>query len=146
MKFEGMKSNRTGRALAILGLLLQIGPLVGMGCAMVSMVSFQDKLMVRGGVDQSALQLPLAQMFAPVIIGFAVGVVGAVLMVLALTVCRYRAEWFFWFVVVFGVLSLGAFPIGTGFGVFFLVYALTKRDEFLKKPVAVPSVPMGDRL
>jgi N-terminal double-transmembrane domain len=57
-------------------------------------------------------------------------VIGLVFLTLALVKFRYRAGWFFWFLIVFGILSLGIFPIGTAFGVFVLIYCLTRRAEF----------------
>ena len=66
------------------------------------------------------------------VIGFIVGIIGLILITVSVAACRYRAEWFVWFLVVYGVLALSVFPVGTAFGVFFLVYFLTKRQEYLR--------------
>lgn len=69
-----------------------------------------------------------------VILGYGIGFIGLILLVIALVKNRYRAEWFFWFLVIYGVIVMGTFPIiGLAFGIFFLVYCLTKRREFLNR-------------
>ncbi|MGH7976212.1 MAG: hypothetical protein ACREDS_02470 [Limisphaerales bacterium] len=62
-----------------------------------------------------------------------IGLIGLVSLLISLTALRYRAEWFFWFLIIYGAMLCGTFPFGTIFGVFFLVYCLTKRREFLKR-------------
>lgn len=74
-------------------------------------------------------------------IGFIIGIIGLVLLIVSLTGCRYRAEWFFWSLVIYGVLALTAFPVGTAFGIFVLVYCLTKRHEFLRLGSEAPEKP-----
>ena len=49
---------------------------------------------------------------------------------------RYRAEWFFWFLIIYGILL-----VGTPFGIFFLVYCLVYRREFLNPNVRKFRVP-----
>lgn len=56
---------------------------------------------------------------------------GLVLLVISLVRYRYRARWFFWFLIVYGIMMLAGFPLGTLFGAFVLIYCLTKRNEFL---------------
>jgi hypothetical protein len=73
-------------------------------------------------------------------LSFVIGFIGLILLAVSVTACRYRAEWFFWFLVVYEVLALSVFPVGTAFGVFFLAYCLTKRQEFLR-PSKVPPQP-----
>lgn len=59
--------------------------------------------------------------------------VGVLLLAYALVWKRYREEWFFWFLVIYGFIAFGVFPFfGIPVGLFFIVYCLTKRSEFLK--------------
>jgi hypothetical protein len=64
-------------------------------------------------------------------IGLMVGIVGLVLLCVALLSNRYRAGWFFWFLVLYGSLLILIIPVGTAFGLFFLIYCLARRREFL---------------
>lgn len=63
-----------------------------------------------------------------------INAVGNFPLVLSLTTCRYRAVWFFWFICIWGALSIPSVPFGTAFGIFFLVYALSRKEEFIKAP------------
>jgi hypothetical protein len=60
------------------------------------------------------------------------GLVGLVLICDALVRDRYRAPWFFWFLIVYGPLLLFVLPWGTLFGIFFIIYALIRRRQFFQ--------------
>ena len=60
------------------------------------------------------------------VFGLVIGIVGLILLIIALVKYRYRAEWFFWFLVVYGGVL-----IATPFGIFFVVYCLVHRREFV---------------
>jgi len=64
-------------------------------------------------------------------IGVLVGLVGIVLLCIALFAQKYRANWFFRSLVIYSVLSLIVFPIGTVIGIVFLVYVFTRKEEFI---------------
>jgi len=61
------------------------------------------------------------------------------LLTTALTLSRYRAPWFFWFVCLSSFALLFVFPLGTAFGIFFFVYAFLRRHEF-RHAAALPTV------
>lgn len=79
--------------------------------------------------------LQLSENIGEVLIATAIGLgfslVGLVLIGIALFASRYRAPWFFWFLVIYGGLLLFNFPVGTVFGIFILVYCLTNKTQFL---------------
>lgn len=134
-----MSTSKAGRNLAILGTACQLGPVIGLIGAMIGMInafktlgsthSFSDPAVISGGLGYS--------LFISAI-GLFVGLIGLILLIVSLTAGRYRARWFFWFLVVYGALLLFFFPSGTAFGLFFLVYCLTKTQEFL---APAPSLP-----
>jgi lipid-A-disaccharide synthase-like uncharacterized protein len=62
--------------------------------------------------------------------GIAVSFVGLILVTIAVTACRYRAVWMFWFLCIYGGLMI--FSYFVPFGLFFLIFALVKKDEFLR--------------
>ena len=74
-------------------------------------------------------------------VAMSTAMVGLVLITIAITACRFRAKWLFEFLRFYGVLILGLtlvvefgrFRINQylPFGLFFLIYALVKKDEFL---------------
>jgi hypothetical protein len=132
------KMQRAGaRYFAVIGTLLQLGlPMGLLGTAFTPLPSIES---VSGGhpTDGSSLFAAMhrsADIAKTIFLsGVAVSVVGLVLVVLALTRFRYRSEWLFWFLTVYSALLLLVIPIGTVVGVFFLVYCLTRRYEFLDK-------------
>jgi hypothetical protein len=124
----------TGRNLAIAGAVCQLGPIIGLAGTVIGMMGAFNAIGSSGaGIgDPSMLSSSIGHVLISTAIGFIVGIIGLVLLIVSLTGCRYRAEWFFWFLIVYGVLALTVFPVGTAFGVFFLVYGLSKRHEFLR--------------
>jgi biopolymer transport protein ExbB/TolQ len=127
-----MTKPTTGRNLAIAGAACQLGPSIGLAGTVIGMMGVFDTLDSSGLSDPSRLNESISQVLISTEAGLIIGTVGLILFTVSLTGCRYRAEWFFWFLVIYGFLALFAFPVGTAFGVFFLVYCLTKRHEFLR--------------
>jgi hypothetical protein len=135
-----------GKALAITGTILQLGPSIWIIAYLV--VLFRLLMLARNLPQATAskglgaiteLYSKIFSIYGDAIIlvaiGLLAGVVGLVLLTISLVSSRYRAEWFFWFLIVYGVLLLGAFPcIGTAIGIFFIVYCLTNRREFFNRP------------
>jgi hypothetical protein len=144
-----LKATSNGRTLAMVGTFLQLGPSIWI----IAYVSVIFRLLALAGeVPHSTSQAGLAGVtelvrtvsgiyskmlsiygdaLLLVLIGLVAGLVGLILLSVALVSFRYRAEWFFWFLVVYGVVLLGAFPcFGAAIGIFLIVYCLTKRREF----------------
>ncbi|MFN0125107.1 MAG: hypothetical protein ACKV19_00275 [Verrucomicrobiales bacterium] len=130
---SGQSSNK-GKWLAVTGAVLQLGPVVGLAWTAEGMRrAFAElELEASEGInDPQRLDAAIGDVLVGSIMGLSMGVVGLVLMFVALMGCRYRAQWFFWFLVVYSGLSLLAFPIGTVVGGVFLGYCLRYRHEFL---------------
>ncbi|OYW24872.1 MAG: hypothetical protein B7Z55_00945 [Planctomycetales bacterium 12-60-4] len=85
-----------------------------------------------------------------------VALIGLVLITIAITACRYRAKWLFEFLRFYGVIILGlSLVVEFGrfrlsqylpFGLFFLIYAFVKKDEFLPATPEKPGHSDGDEL
>ena len=143
-----VKSNSTpqkGKILAIIGTALQLAPFIWVIAYLMTLFRLLNLANNPQPVDlnhpleafnatMSKMNSILGDGAVLLIIGLLVGIVGLVLLIIALTISRYRAEWFFWFSVIYGLILCAGFPIGTAFGIFFLVYCLTKRREFLNRP------------
>jgi hypothetical protein len=130
---SSMNTTTIGRNLAIAGAVCQLGPVIGVAGTVIGMMGAFDTLGTTPGVgDPARLSESIGHVLVSTAIGLVVGIIGLILLTVSVTACRYRAEWFFWFLVVDGVQALSAFPVGSAFGVFFLVYCLTRRQEFLR--------------
>ncbi|QYY35715.1 hypothetical protein [Ruficoccus sp. ZRK36] len=53
---------------------------------------------------------------------------------------KYRAKWFFWFLIVYSTLMLTAIPVGTLLGIGLLIFLIVKRKEFFAPTSPVTSV------
>lgn len=143
---SSVPQSHSGKWLAIIGIVIQVfGYVMLMMVVMDSVAEVADMgFGTPGIVDPShmagAMNGMTRRFFDIIFISQAIGGVGNFLFVFSLVSCRYRAVWFFWFICIWGVLSAPSFPLGTGFGIFFLVYALSRKEEFLKTPQASPSL------
>ena len=130
------------KTFAIVGTFLQLAPIIWVVGYFVSiyrifaLITNAPANIIGKGIN-AYLEIPsqeLAIMKSElwlIVIGVVIGLAGLVFLLISLTSLRYRAEWFFWFLMIYGLMLCGAFPFGTIFGIFFLVYCLTKRREFL---------------
>ena len=125
-----------GLPLALLGAALQL-PLWSGWLGAGNLV---HTILDSGLGDLSTLGPALEEVFAVSLPGGIVGGAGLALLTLALVGVRYRAPWFFWFLIFDAVLLLPLLPAGTAAGVFFLGYCLWKRREFSGGNVP-PSIP-----
>ena len=126
--------NHYGKTFAILGTAFQVAP--------VSWFLIYLSLLVKGFFRFIKNPTPdFGQVFSiytnallAVSICFAIGILGLILLLIALLKHRYRAEWFFWFLVLYGFMLFGIFPIlGIIVGLFLIIYCLTNRREFLNR-------------
>jgi hypothetical protein len=89
-------------------------------------------------MSDRAMKVTVAVMFVGGIAMLA-GLVGLILLCIALVRDRYRAPWLFWLLVGYGPFAVLLFPWGTGFGLFFIIYALIRRREFFQRVESLTS-------
>ncbi|MGJ8637932.1 MAG: hypothetical protein ACSHYA_00945 [Opitutaceae bacterium] len=63
------------------------------------------------------------------------GTVGFVMFFAGITKYRYRAQWAFWFLLIYSLLLLMTPPVGTTLGIFSIWYLTTKRKTFFKQNI-----------
>lgn len=143
-----------GRTLAIFGTVLQLAPCIWVAMYFITLFRLFGLIRTPQPMNPDrpfdAINAAISEMSAVLskmnsilsdaltllLVGLILGVIGLVLLVISLTTSRYRAEWFFWFLMVYGAFLIGAFPIGTALGIFFVVYCLTHRRDFFNKQAA----------
>lgn len=136
-----MTSSTTGKLLAIGGAVMQIGPLIGMVGTMIAMRKAFEDLGSSGTANTTQLSAAIGEALIATAIGFGIAIIGVIPIAISLLVARYRAEWFFWFLMIFSIINLLMFPIGTTIGVACLIYCIPKRREFWEKlPNQQPSI------
>ena len=130
--------SNNGAFIAKLGAWLQLAQVIGFGGTVIGMMKSFKVLSESGRSDPSILNEAIGGMLISTFIGIALSLIGIVLVIIAITACRYRSAWMFWFLCIYGGLMTIShfFP----FGLFFLIYALVKKDEFLPPQSAATAV------
>ncbi|MDA7538084.1 MotA/TolQ/ExbB proton channel family protein [Akkermansiaceae bacterium] len=120
-----------GKKFALWGAWLQLGAVIGLLWTVVGMVGAFEKLSQSELVSSGALEKKISITLITAVIGIIPSFIGAVLMAVALFGKSYRAPWFFWFLIVYGLLLTMNFPVGTVLGGALIIYLIWKKNEFL---------------
>lgn len=124
-------SRKSGRALAILGLVLFYGPFFS-----IMLVLFIVFASVKEAVSTARLEVQLEQSFWILVLGFFVGFIGLFLLLVALLKRHNREPWFFWCSVsASGLWCIFLVPLGTLVGGIVLTIFMLRRREFLDASV-----------
>lgn len=122
--------SNNGAFIAKLGAWLQLAQVIGLAGTVAGMMKAFQVLGTAGTSDPAKLSRAIGEVLWSSFAGIAVAFVGLILVLIAITACRYRAVWMFWFLCIYGGLMI--FSYFFPFGLFFLIYALVKKNEFLK--------------
>ena len=124
-------NKKNGRAFALWGAWLQLGAVIGLFWTVVGMVGAFQKISQSEPASAGALANELSISLITTVIGMIPAFIGVILMAVALFGKKYRAPWFFWFLIGYGVLWAVNYPEGTVFGCALIIYLIWKKDEFL---------------
>ena len=126
-------TKENGRKFALWGAWLQLGAVIGLFWTVVGMVGAFQKISQSEPASAGALANELSISLITTVIGMIPAFIGVILMSVALFGKKYRAPWFFWFLIVYGVLGAVNYPEGTVFGCALIIYLIWKKDEFLAR-------------
>ena len=129
-------SSNSGAFIAKLGAWLQLAQVIGLAGTVAGMMKAFSSLKTSGTSDPEALSGAIGEVLIASAAGIAISLIGIILVLIAITACRYRAVWMFWFLCLYGGLMI--FSYFFPFGLFFLIYALVKKEEFL--PTQAPAL------
>ena len=132
--------NQKGKQLAIWGLVLQLGSVLGLVCTTVAIVRYFSSLTDSQTAQASTLAQEIGKALGPAAIGSVFGLIGIILILVALFRIRYRAPWFRTMLWVLSILWLMSYPIGTVLGIIVIIYLVRHEDEFTEQS------PAGDTL
>jgi hypothetical protein len=120
-----------GALLARIGVWMQVAQLVGVAFSVWCLMRGLNIIGTTGVDGPTSLSIAIGAVLDSMPASLAAGLIGCILLTISITTYRYREKWIFWFLVTYGVLF-------TPFGLFFLIYCLIKRKEFLQPvPIAV---------
>ncbi|MBB5035533.1 MotA/TolQ/ExbB proton channel family protein [Prosthecobacter vanneervenii] len=128
----------SGAFIARLGAWLQLAQLVGFVGTVTGMRKAFKALGSPSQGDTAELSRAIGDVLAASFTGIALSLVGILLILIAITVCRYRAVWMYWFLCIYGTLIF--FSYFMPFGLFFFIYALLKKEEFLRPNQSLPEL------
>ena len=80
----------------------------------------------------AALANEISNELTPVLIALVASFIGVILLAVALFGKRYRAAWFFWLLLIYGILIAMNYWEGTVVGGLLIIYLICKKDEFLR--------------
>jgi len=126
-----------GRKYALWGAWLQVGAIIGLIWTVVGIISSFQNVSPSG----TALANQISNELTPVLIASVASFIGVILLAVALFRKKYRAAWFFWFLLIYGILIAMNYWEGTAIGGLLIIYLFYKKDEFLgskKELVAKP--------
>ena len=116
--------------LAVLATALQCTLLLGIaGCTATMLETFRA-ITDSGSSDPRLMARGMGQAMAPLVLTLFVSTLGMLVSVVMVAASSYRARWFYSASVASAIIHILAFPIGTAFGLAFLVLLLVKRREF----------------
>lgn len=128
---------KNGKNIAIFGALLQLAPIIGVATGMAQLVlgmfSTLRDVTVSGTASEEKISHELGFTFIASGTGILIGLVGIILLMTALFYKRYRAKWFYTFMMTYSVVLLFFLPLGTVAGIGFLLYLTKRKDEFHKE-------------
>lgn len=136
-----------GGFIAKLGAWLQLAQVIGILVTVVIIMQSLHAMKVEGSDDPLRFGVALGGAMVFALAGVALSLFGVILVTIAVTALRYRARWMYCFLGCYGLLSLGmqmgvAFAgfhltaaYHSPFGLFFIIFAMVKRREFLRAGV-----------
>ena len=130
-------NKENGRKYALWGAWLQVGAVIGLIWTVIGMISSFQNVSPSG----TALANGISNELTPVLIALVASFIGVILLAVALFRKKYRAAWFFWFLLIYGILIAMNYWEGTAIGGLLIIYLFYKKDEFLgskKELVAKP--------
>jgi hypothetical protein len=120
-------NKENGRKWALWGAWLEVGAVIGLIWTVIGMISSFQNVSPSG----TALANGISNELTPVLIGSVASFIGLILLAVALFKKKYRAAWFFWFLLIYGILIAMNYWEGTLIGGLLIIYLIYKKDEFL---------------
>ncbi len=131
MEHKG-NSSSVGRNLAITGLVLQFGPVLGLLGTIIGMIRAFSTIGNSGPGNVEALASDIGFALITTAIGLVIALVGFALIVIAITALKYRPVWLFWLLLpLLCRILLIRFPVGLLIGGAALSLLIIFRKSFL---------------
>jgi hypothetical protein len=124
--------NQKGRKFALWGAWLQLGLVCGLGGTIIGMINAFGKIAENEIEDPALLANDISFALITTAIGLVPALLGLIFLGIALFGKKYRAAWFFWFLIIYSCFLALYFPVGTIMGLALIIYLIWNKDEFIK--------------
>ena len=135
---------KKGKRLAICGVILQFGFVIGVVGTVIGMICAFAELTQGGETNIEALAAHISLALYAKVVGLLVSLVGVILLFVALFGKKYRASWFKTAMWIIAILWMFSIPIGTILGIVVIVYLSKHKEEFTEpedRQLSCESVP-----
>ena len=134
---KSAKLTGSSKWTARVGVVLFLGPLVGVLGTVFGMMRAFDTLAKNDTATPQELSRSIGVSLTSTMIGIIVGIVGSILILVALTVYKNREPWFFGWCVTLSILwCIGLFPVGLLPAVPILWICFSNKLEFRSNKIA----------
>ena len=130
-----MKEN--GKQLALWGVVLQFGFLIGFAGTVIGMIRAFAEVTKNSEVQPQTLPSDISLALYTTAGGMILSLIGVVLLLVALFGAKYRASWFKTAMWILAVLWLFSIPVGTILGIIVMIY-LSKHSNDFADPLPGP--------
>lgn len=120
---------------------MQVAQLLGLAATLATMHAARSDSSLPSATEANAIEVARGETVLNhatqyLFLGTGIAILGIFLVILAATYYRYRAQWFFWFLCIYGAAMCISYMLP--FGVCFLLFAILKRKEFDLDPPPEP--------
>lgn len=122
--------NTNAKQLAVWGIILQFGFMIGLIGTIIGMLRVFAELSQSGQTNPEALAWHISYAFYAEAAGLLISLLGVILLLIALIGLKYRAPWFKTVMWILSILWLFSIPIGTILGIVVMIYLSKHKDEF----------------
>jgi hypothetical protein len=125
-----LKKQDVGKYIAIVGVLLLFTLPLGVVSTFYSIFLLFNEVQINGTGDPKLMAGGLSSALVSTVQGLILCVPGLFLLLISITALRYRPKWAYWVTVVYSILLLFMFPIGSILGIAGLITIILKRHSF----------------
>ncbi|MGQ8363836.1 MotA/TolQ/ExbB proton channel family protein [Glaciecola sp. 1036] len=128
-----MNKQDIGKYVAILGVVFLLALPWGIANTFYAIYNLFQEITVAGTGDPKLMAAGLSSALVTTVLGLVMCFPGLVLLLIAITVCRYRPYWLFWITLTSSTLLVFMIPIGSILGLIGLIIIVLKRKHFYPK-------------
>jgi len=129
IEVSAVRRLKAGKFLSVLGGVLQIPIIVYCFMGLFDIYQTFQSITLYGEGDPKVMAGGISAALSVVYVGAVISIPGFILSVVSLYISDYRNKWLFRYSVMVSIFWIVSFPVGTVFGLFYIVLVLVKRKS-----------------